>query len=349
MTLESTQQSRRNGYAIQSGVVIRVSLNGHSTQALLDSGAQPSVVDIQSLRAISSEYTPKRGRVHGVCATPVKTVGEVILRVDVGKGETMEHKFTVLDSSEPTIILGRDFLSRYSSTEFNWDNHRVRLGNFWLNSEATISGGQALSRAELVATTVCDTQVARSSTNIRWNISPDITSQQSRRLAALLEEFHDVFAENPRKPSITTRAQHLIETGGSQPVKARSVRVSPQVKREINTQVTQMLENGVIRQSSSPWASRVILVQKKDMSYRFAVDYRALNDQTKKDSYPLPDVKDILDKLQGSTFFSSLDDASAYWSIPIVEPDREKTAFIVPRGQFEFYVMLFGLCNAQVT
>ena len=110
-----------------------------------------------------------------------------------------------------------------------------------------------------------------------------------------------------------------------------------------------MLENGLIRQSSSPWASRVILVQKKDMSYRFAVDYRDLNDQTKKDSYPLTDVNDILDKLQGSTFFSSLDGVSAYWSIPIVEPDREKTAFITPSGQFEFCVMPFGLFNAQAT
>ena len=110
-----------------------------------------------------------------------------------------------------------------------------------------------------------------------------------------------------------------------------------------------MLENVVIRQSSSPWASRVILVQKKDKSYRFAVDYRYLNDQTKKDAYPLPDVKDILDKLRGSTIFSSLDGASAYWSIPIAESDREKTASVTARGQYEFCVMPFGLCNAQAT
>ena len=125
--------------------------------------------------------------------------------MDVEKWETMGDKFTVLDSSEPIIILGRDFFSRYSSTEFNLDNHRVRLGDFWLNSEATISGGQALSRAGLVATSVCATQVPRASTIIRWNVSPDITSQQSRRLTALLEEFHDVFAPNPRKHSIAMR------------------------------------------------------------------------------------------------------------------------------------------------
>ena len=70
---------------------------------------------------------------------------------------------------------------------------------------------------------------------------------------------------------------------------------------------------------------------------------------TIKDSYPLPEVKDILDKLSRCEFFSTLDGASAYWSIPISEEDRKKTAFITPRGQFEFNVMPFGLCNAPAT
>ena len=110
-----------------------------------------------------------------------------------------------------------------------------------------------------------------------------------------------------------------------------------------------MLRNKIIRPSASPWASHVILVRKKDGSLRFAVDYRGLNDVTKKDSYPLPEVKDILDQLDGCQFYSTLDGASAYWSIPINEADREKTSFITLRGQYEFNVMPFGLCNAQAT
>ena len=107
-----------------------------------------------------------------------------------------------------------------------------------------------------------------------------------------------------------------------------------------------MLDNGIIQPSSSPWASRVILVQKRDGTTRFAIDYRALNDVTRKDSYPIPEMKDILDKLHGSEYFSTLDGASAYWSIPIAEKDIEKMAFVSPRGEFEFCVMPFGLCNA---
>ena len=254
MALEPVQQVRQREDAIQSGVIIRVSLDGHSTQALLDSGAQPSVIDIRSLREIGSDYVSRRSKVHGVCSTPVETVGEVSMRVDVGKGEVIRHKFTVLVSPEPTIILGRDFLKRYSSTEFDWGNHRVRLGSYWLNSEATITGSQALSRAELVATTICETRnwVVWASPSLGWNINPAITPQQSGLLTEFLEEFRDVFATNPKKPNITTQAFHTIETGNAQPVKARGVRFSPQVEREINTQVTQMLENGIIRKSSSP-------------------------------------------------------------------------------------------------
>ena len=261
----------------------------------------------------------------------------------------LNHKFTVLRSPEPTVILGRDFLRRYTTTEFDWANHKVRLGDFWLSSEATITGGQALSRAELVSSAYYLPESNTASSSNECKINPELDPRQKSQIQALLEEFHDVFAENPKKPSTTTTAQHLIETGNALPIKAKSIRVSPQVEAEINVQIGQMLRNGIIRPSSSPWASRVILVRKKDNSYRFAVNYRAVNDSTKKDSYPLPDIKDILDKLSGSRFYSSLDGASAYWSIPIIERDREKTAFITPRGQFEFCVLPFGLCNAQAT
>ena len=219
-----------------------------------------------------------------------------------------------------------------------------------MSSEATITGGQALSRAELVTgTNRIPHKPGAAVTRDGWDVNRDLDSQQECRIKELLEEFRDVFAVDPKKPNVTTHAQHKIETGNALPVKAKSVRVSPRVEAEVNVQVGQMLRNGIIRPSMSPWASRVILVQKKDMTYRFAVDYRALNDHTKKDAYPLPDIKDILDKLNGSKFYSSLDGASAYWSVPIVEEDREKTAFITPRGQFEFCVMPFGLCNAQAT
>ena len=108
-------------------------------------------------------------------------------------------------------------------------------------------------------------------------------------------------------------------------------------------------EPPIAKPSSSPWASDVVLIKKKDGNLRFAVDYRRLNAVTKRDEYSLPNPNSIFDKLQGSTIFSKLDVASAYWTIPIRAQDTEKTAFHTPRGLFEMLVIPFGLCNSQAT
>ena len=110
--------------------------------------------------------------------------------------------------------------------------------------------------------------------------------------------------------------------------------------------VEDMEKHGVVKPSTSPWASPVVLVPKKDGSYRFCIDYRRLNSVTRKDVYPLPRIDDILDTLGGMKFFSSLDLASGYWQIGMDSESRAKSAFVTHRGLYEFTRMPFGMCNA---
>ena len=112
----------------------------------------------------------------------------------------------------------------------------------------------------------------------------------------------------------------------------------------------EMLRDGVIRPSISPWASPVVMVKKKDRSMRFCVDFRKVNDVTIKDAHPLPRIDDTLESLHGAKFFSILDLKSGYWQLPIREQDKEKTAFRTCSGQlYEFNQLPFGLCNAPAT
>lgn len=144
--------------------------------------------------------------------------------------------------------------------------------------------------------------------------------------------------------------QHVINTGDATPVKQRYYPVSPYVKEIMYRELDKMLELKVVEPSNSAWSSPVVLVRKPSGETRFCIDYRVLNRVTVRDSYPLPYISMILDRLRDARVLSSIDLKSAYWQVPLEERSKEKTAFVVPgRGLFQFIRMPFGLSNAPAT
>ncbi|CAK1600822.1 unnamed protein product [Parnassius mnemosyne] len=137
----------------------------------------------------------------------------------------------------------------------------------------------------------------------------------------------------------------VIELENSEPVIYSHYRMSYTERQLVRDMIKEMADSGIITESSSPYASQIVLVQKKTVEKRLCVDYRALNRKTKKTHYPLPRIEDQLDLLAGNTLLTSLDLASGYYQIPISEESRSKTVFVTPDGHYEFNCMPFGFVN----
>lgn len=176
-----------------------------------------------------------------------------------------------------------------------------------------------------------------------------LSAEQKSKLATLLNKHRAVFSQHDEDYGCTDTILHRIPTGDAAPIRQRYRQIPPNLYAEVRALIKRMLEADVIKPSSSPWSSPIVLVRKKDGSIRFCVDYRQLNQVTRKDSYPLPRVEEALASLKKASWYSTLDLASGYWQVKVDEKDQDKTAFTTPMGLFEFQRMPFGLCNAPAT
>lgn len=177
-----------------------------------------------------------------------------------------------------------------------------------------------------------------------------LSDQEASLFKKFLQKRVATFADPNGRLGQTTLGEHHIVLNDERPFKEAS-RNMPLFKRDIlNNEIQKLEDLGIIEKSHSPWSSQLVLVQKKDKTWRVCVDYRRLNSRTIKDAYPIPRIDDNLDALVGSMWFTSLDLNMAYHQVPMSERDKEKTAFATPRGGlYQYSVMPFGLCNAPAT
>ncbi|GFU00556.1 retrovirus-related Pol polyprotein from transposon 17.6 [Trichonephila clavipes] len=281
------------------------------------------------------------------------------LKVKIRFGDTTyQHAVYVADIADP-FILGLDFLKEHGFTlDFNKNELRsiheeVTIFKIKHRTESIRQKGEVLATCSPV-TCVCKSSSLLLS-NSPQQLTPDLienaelSPEQKSSAERLFQEFEDVFSRNSSDIGHTTVTQHRIDTADHPPIKQHPRRLPFAKQEEVGILLREMQENDIIEPSSSPWASPIVLVRKKDGSTRFCVDYRKLNDVTKKDSYPLPRIDDTLDTLSGHKWFSTLDLKSGYWQVEIHPEDREKTAFTSGQGLWQFKVMPFGLCNAPAT
>ena len=168
-------------------------------------------------------------------------------------------------------------------------------------------------------------------------------------LIKLLYGNIDIMAATLAELPGTDIMRHRIDTGDSPPVRKRAYRHSPADKEEINRQVNEMLDAGIIEESDTPWSSPVLLVSKKDGTKRFVVDFRGLNAVTSLTSWPLPTMEEVLDSIaeQKPVYWTSLDLRSGYWQAELDPITADRTGFqVTDLGNFAFKRLPFGLCGA---
>ena len=358
-------------------------------KVFVDCGASHSFIDAElanELHLESRSSTTSKARL--VDGSHVE-FGEGLAPVKLQLGRfTCRIKFRTVKISDYDVILGRDWLERHNPTT-DWRRGEVRvklkgklvtLPRFrCLSTRPTLNlvsaedlklsrriakGDQVflvhLRRTDDVSSDISDrgleiNLVEEGATKIHSgdDVSkrPGDVSQPSPAITKLLEEFNDVFpASLPKGLPPSRDLEHRIQViPGSEPTARHAYRMSDAELQELRKQIDELLEQGHIRPSVSPYAAPVLFVKKKTGELRMCVDYRALNNITVKNRYPLPRVDELFDQLKAARVFSKIDLRSGYHQVRVAEADVEKTAFRTRYGHYEFMVMPFGLTNAPAT
>ncbi|MGL5771315.1 MAG: pol polyprotein, partial [Bacteroidales bacterium] len=290
-----------------------IKIDNKEYRGLLDSGADLSLIHEKTIPPHCIIHRCTLKNIRSASGDPIKIIGRVE-KLDI-MIDGVEYTISALvNSGNPSCtILGIDFIQNHPITMYKI------LDSFG-------KGGKTIRQ-----TPSCNTI---STAGYKQNF---------------LEDFHMIFSDQIDSTKLCEIAKHTIDTGDAKPFKEINQRIPVHWNETISMEIDRLQKNGTIRESNSPWCSRIVPIKKEDGSLRLCIDFRRLNLITIKDSYPLPRIDEIIDKLVGSTYFTVLDATSGYNQIAIREEDIQKTAFAFNNGFYEYTRMPFGLCNAPAT
>lgn len=250
-------------------------------------------------------------------------------------------------------LLGNNILNKLNC-KIDYSNRTLRTNNavvhFFMNKEEELYMNRSYKGniIEIFTNSVKDNNVCES-------INTDhLNDVDQNKLITILRKYKIVFYNENDNLTFTNQVKHRIDTKNDIPVYSRIYRYPEIHKDEINKQIEQMLEQGIIRESASPYNSPIWIVPKKlgasnEQKWRLVIDYRKLNSVTTEDRFPIPNMEEIFDKLGRCQYFTSIDLAKGFHQIEMDKRDIHKTAFSTANGHYEFLRMPFGLRNAPAT
>ncbi|KAL1555793.1 hypothetical protein AAHA92_11493 [Salvia divinorum] len=331
-----------------------------AVQVLIDTGATLDFLHPRIAERLQLELTPIR---------PFRVLvgnGASLLCTHISRGTKLTLQGTlflvdlhILAHHGPDVILGMKWLESLGkisadfvekTLEFTMEGQAVFLRGMMpgpkqisLHSLSVLTAQAAEHEFYEIVSFDCNMGLTDSST------SDEFPADLPSEVLTVLQGYRSVF-DQPRGLPPSRLFDHRIHLlPNTKPVNVRPYRYPYFQKAEIERQVRDMLEQGIIRHSQSPFSSPVLLIRKKDGTFRFCIDYRALNKATVPDHFPIPTADELFDELGKAKYFTKLDLRSGYHQLRMHEADIFKTAFRTHEGHFEFLVMPFGLTNAPST
>ena len=225
------------------------------------------------------------------------------------------------------IVLGIQWLELLGSVVCDW--RELTMEFMWENQTKKLVG---IDRQHIQAASIEELTKEIRPSHAQFALCLQVAHTEPQQnihssMREILQEFSDLFTEPSSLPP-TREVDHSIALKeGTEPINVRPYRYAHYQKKEIEKQIQDMLQSGLVRPSTSPFSSPVLLVKKKDGNWRFCTDYRALNAATIKDRFPIPTVDDMLDELYGASYFTKLDLRAGYHQVRVKPSDIHKTAF----------------------
>lgn len=325
---------------------------------LIDSGSTHSFIDtilVKHLGLVADMVSPLSVTVADGNSNIVDSACRAMKFTIQGHEFVTDLRLYPLGGSD--IILGVDWLQQVNPVTFDFKKHKISIekGGKMIDLQGKVPAGglQAITSKELKKLFNKKGAIPQGCICVMTGVEDAGEGTKDTQIAPLLrqlvDEYREVFEEPKGLPPARKYDHHIPLLENTQPINQRSYKVPYIQKAEIERQIQEMLQTGVIQESTSPFASPVILVKKKDGTWRMCVDYRKLNDATIKNKYPIPIIDELLDELKGASWFTKLDLRAGYHQIRVAKEDIYKTAFRTHQGLYEFKVMPFGLTNAPAT
>ncbi|KAM5551624.1 hypothetical protein ABKV19_026461 [Rosa sericea] len=324
--------------------------NGKTIHVLIDSGATHNFIHPQLLKGtkiLVHQFSPLN--VILASGAKMKTKGEVKVELRLQQF-LFSDDFYVLPVTGCEVVLGAGWLRSLGDILWNFETMRMQ---FQVKDIAYQLQGETSTTATVISCKAMTKLLKKEREAMMIQVQPAhqglVAEGQNNQIAALINRYADLFEPPTSLPPARQHDHKIKLLPNASPVSVRPYRYPHFQKTEIEKIVQELLDNGVIRPSVSPFSSPVLLVKKKDGTWRMCVDYRSLNAVIVKDKYPIPMVDELLDEVHGSTIFTKLDLRSGYHQIRMHAADVSKTAFRTHSGHYEFLVMPFGLTNAPST